>query len=608
MTLLLFINHHSLITARSLILPLRKGEIIVYYGIRKEFVTLSRRYLMMINTGKQLNQYLTEYWEYVLQHNPTFATYIGDHRYDDSLEDLSEASMSAQAGYFQNLLVRAEKIDVTALTAEDTINWKLLKLTLQNHIRLHQLRTYYIPLDHLQGPHINFPQIIEYHPFQTQQNFKDYISRLKAFPLQVDQVIELLQKGIANTITAFRTVIGHVLGQFEMFTKGLPESNPLFAPVLNMNDSFSEQDKEEIRNAIQNELCLSVTPAYQRLYEYLQQDYLQHCREEAGIWSLPEGNAMYRFYVKYHTTTDLSPEEIHEIGVSEVARIEGEMRKIMGAIGFDGNLREFAVALKQKKDLYPGTGQEILDAYRTILSQMDQRLPEYFGRLPRARYAVKAIEPYREQAAPAAYYYPPPRDFSRPGYFYANTYRPERRPTYDMEALAYHEAVPGHHLQVALMQELQDIPDFRRHEGSTAFIEGWALYAEKLAKEMGLYQDNFSEYGRLSFELWRAVRLVVDTGLHFYQWGREKAIHYCKDNTGLDDHEIEVEVDRYIAMPGQALSYKIGELTIQELREKAKSVLGSQFDIKTFHDRLLQSGALPLYILKSVMNTWIESS
>ena len=277
----------------------------------------------------------------------------------------------------------------------------------------------------------------------------------------------------------------------------------------------------------------------------------------------------------------------------------------MSKIGFSGSIREFADHVKQKKELYPETGQEIIEAYRNILSEMDKRLPEFFKRLPKATYDIKEIEKYREQAAPAAYYYPPPRDFSRPGYFYANTYRPEQRPKYEMEALSYHEAVPGHHLQIAIMQELENIPDFRRHEGSTAFIEGWALYAEKLSREMGFYHDDFSEYGRLSFELWRAVRLVVDTGLHFYKWSRDETITYCKENTGLEDHEIEVEVDRYIAMPGQALAYKMGELKIIELREKAKNAFGPAFNIQEFHDRLLEHGALPLSILENVMQEWM---
>ncbi|MEN8261937.1 MAG: DUF885 domain-containing protein [Nitrospirota bacterium] len=556
----------------------------------------------MKNENEELQNYLKDYWEFILKHNPTFATYIGDHRYNNALEDLSEKSIALQINYFQEIMSGIGKIDKTQLTAENQINYNLFENHLNNHIQLHRYNTHYIPLNHMQGPHIDFPQIIQFHPFKTREDIDNYISRLNAFPCQIDQVINLLQTGIAHKITSFKKIIEHVLGQVETFTKFTPENHPLFSPVLKISDEFSEQDREEIKTLIKEAISASVTPAYNKLQEYLSGEYMKHCREKEGIWSLPDGTDMYRFYAEYHTTTELTPEEIHEIGKKEVERISSEMKKIMSKIGFTGSIREFAAHVKSNKDLYPKTGEELLDSYRNILIQMDKKVPEFFGRLPRAQYGIKAIEKYREQAAPAAYYYPPPMDFSRPGYFYANTYKPEQRPKYEMEALSYHEAVPGHHLQIAIMQEMENLPDFRRHEGSTAFIEGWALYAEKLSKEMGFYQDDYSEYGRLTFEIWRAVRLVVDTGLHFYKWSRSEAINYCKENSGLEDHEIAVEVDRYIAMPGQALAYKIGELKILELREKSKEALGPEFDIKKFHDRLLENGALPLYLLEDVMN------
>ncbi len=558
----------------------------------------------MNDADNLLQNYLRDYWEFVLKHNPTFATYIGDHRYNDALEDLSEESLFAQSDYFKDLLAKTEMVDETSLTGENSLNRKLLINTLSNHVRMFQYKTHYIPLDHMQGPHIDFPQIIEFHPFKTHKDIDDYISRLKAFPCQIDQVIELLQKGIEHGITAFKNIIEHVLVQVETFTKFAPEDSPLFSPVQKIKDGFSEQDKEDISNQVKNAISSGLTPAYKKLHEYLSNEYMKHCREKEGIWSLPDGGGMYRFYVKYHTTTDFSPEEIHEIGRGEVGRISSEITSLMNSLGFNGSVREFSAYIKGKRELYPRSAEEIMQGYRDILARMDKMLPEYFGRLPRAKYDLKEIEKYREQAAPAAYYYSPPRDFSRPGYFYVNTFKPEQRPKFDMEALACHEAVPGHHLQIALMQELEDIPDFRRYGGSTAFIEGWALYAERLAKEMGFYQDTFSEYGRLNNEIWRAVRLVVDTGLHFYKWGRAETINYCKENTGLEEYEIEVEVDRYIAMPGQALAYKIGELKIIELKEKAKKALGSNFDIKEFHDRLLEKGALPLYVLENVMNEW----
>jgi uncharacterized protein (DUF885 family) len=560
---------------------------------------------MKRNNG-ELKKCLSDYWERVLRDNPTFATYIGDHRYDDALEDLSEETITAQIEYFQDLLEKVEGIDESSLSDEDKLNSQLLKTSLTNQVHFYHFKTYCIPLNHMSGPHIDFPQIVEYHPFHTMQDVEHYLSRLNAFPRQADQVIGNLQRGIKKNITAFQKVMGHVIEQVETFTKFTPEGNPLFSPLVKMSGDFSEEEKEKMKNAVRGAISERVTPAYKKLYNYLSKEYIRYCREREGIWSLSDGADLYRLYVKYHTTTDRSPEEIHEIGIAEVERITSEIKKIMKKIGYDGGIREFALSLRGKKDLYPGRGQEILDGYRDILSRMDRRLPDFFGKLPRAAYDIKEIEQYREQAAPAAYYYPPPQDFSRPGYFYVNTYKPEQRPRFVMEALSYHEAVPGHHLQIATMQERRDIPDFRKYEGSTAFIEGWALYAERLAGEMGFYQEDYSEYGRLTFEIWRAARLVVDTGIHFYQWSRERSIQYCREHTGLEDHEIEMEVDRYIAMPGQALAYKIGELKILELREKAREMLGSGFNIRDFHDRLLENGALPLHILEKSMNEWME--
>ena len=555
----------------------------------------------------ELRDLLKNYWEYVLEQMPTFATYIGDHRYNSRLEDLSEAAINKQAEHFRNLLDDAEKIDDSLLTNDNKLNLHMIKKSIGNQVRLHEFKTHYIPLNQMQGPHLDFPQIIEFHPFRNEKDVKDYIARLHAYPSQIDQVIELLRKGREHNMVAYKKVIENTMIQVETFANISPEQSPLLSPVAKIKEIPPETDLKEISDVIKESIKSKVTPAYKKLYDYLSSEYIAHCRDREGLWALPDGREMYSFYAAYHTTTDLSPEEIHTIGKSEVARISSEIKTITEKVGFTGTISEFTDFVKNRKDLYPASGNEILDGYREILTHMDKKLPDYFGHLPEATYDIKAIEEYREKAAPAAYYYPPPQDFSRPGYFYANTYKPEQRPKFIMEALAYHEAVPGHHLQIAIMQEQQDMPDFRRHEGSTAFIEGWALYAEKLSKEMGYYRDDFSEYGRLALEIWRAVRLVVDTGLHYYRWTRDEAIEYCMQNSGEGEHEIEVEVDRYIAMPGQALAYKIGELRILELREKAKKALGSKFNIRNFHDRLLENGALPLYELERVMNTWMDN-
>jgi uncharacterized protein (DUF885 family) len=555
----------------------------------------------------ELKRCMEEYWEFFLEQNPLFATYIGDHRYNERLEDRSEESFTRQAAFYGKLLERLKAINGPDLTEENILNLSLLKEQIENYLRFYRMGTQYLPLDHMQGYHIEFPQIIEYHPFATTKDLDDYITRLHAFPGLIDQVIGNLRKGISRGMVQFSKSMDYVLSQVETFSKREVREHPLFTPANKLTDAFSAPEKEKISREIENAISSSVTPAYIKLLAYLKDEYAASCRQDAGIWALPNGTEMYRAYVRFHTTTGLSPEEIHETGLREVARIGGQIRDVLEKTGFSGTEREFAAGLKGRKEFFPVERAELLEGFREILSRMDEKLPEYFGRLPRARYDIKEIEKYREEAAPAAYYYAPPKDFSRPGIFYVNTYKPEEKPKFTMEALAYHEAVPGHHLQVALMQEQENLPDFRRYEGATSFIEGWALYAEKLSEEMGFYADLYSVYGKLTYEMWRAVRLVVDTGIHFLRWSREQSIEYCRDNTALDMHEIEVEVDRYAVIPGQALAYKIGELKILEIREKARKSLGDNFDIREFHDRILEHGALPIFALEEAMSAWIRS-
>lgn len=561
-----------------------------------------------MNIGNnELATCMEDYWEFFLRHNPLFATYIGDHRYDDKLEDASEESLAAEAVYYGNLLDEIRAID-RDLKGEDRLNTDLLTERLESHLRFYRFGTHFLPLNHMDGPHVEFPQIVDYHPFTDARDFENYLARLQAFPVRIDQVIMNLKKGSFRGMTQFRKSIDYVISQVEAFSRPeLDEGHPLLNPIRKLPPFFSLAEREEIGREIRAAVSSAVTPAYGKLLKYLKEEYSSSCRRDPGIWSVPKGEEMYRAFVRHHTTTDLSPEEIHEIGLKEVSRIGGEIKGVLARTGFRGAEREFVAGLKGNTEFYPEQAIELREGFREILRRVDCRLPAYFGRLPRAGYDIREIEKYREEAAPAAYYYPPPRDFSRPGIFYVNTYHPEERPKFTMEALAYHEAVPGHHLQISLMQEREGLPEFRRYGGSTALIEGWALYAEKLAEEMGLYTSLYALYGRLTFEMWRAVRLVVDTGIHFFRWSREQSINYCLENTALDDHEIETEVDRYAVMPGQALAYKIGELKIFEIREKAKKVLRDEFDIREFHDRLLEHGALPLFALEESMDRWINS-
>ena len=384
-----------------------------------------------------------------------------------------------------------------------------------------------------------------------------------------------------------------------------PDKSELHKPIDEIPSSIGSDDAHRIAKELDEEITHSVVPAYTKLLKFVKEEYLPKSRTNPGIWSLPKGRAMYDYAIRYHTTTKLTPAQIHRIGKRELVRINREIRGILRKARFKGTLQRYNETLRNDKSNFYTTGQDLLDGFKRILKQMDAKLSLLFGRLPESEYGFREIEEFRADAAPAAYYYLPPEDRSRPGYFYVNTYKPETRPKYTMEALAYHEAVPGHHLQLALQQELGDLPKFRRHGGYTAFIEGWALYAERLGKEVGFYKDMLSDFGRLTQEAWRAARLVVDTGIHSMKWTRDQAIRFLKENTATTEQDIVSEVDRYIAWPGQALAYKIGEMKIRELRAKAEKKQKRKFEIRKFHDELLNDGALPLDLLAKKMTSWL---
>jgi prolyl oligopeptidase len=371
-------------------------------------------------------------------------------------------------------------------------------------------------------------------------------------------------------------------------------------------DSIPPADKERLKGELLAAIRDAVVPAYKRMADYMEQDYLPACREEIGIYALPNGKERYKIIARRYTTTNQTPEEISEIGKRELARVHDEMRAVMKQVGFEGTIQAFADSLRRDKRFYYDNADSLVAGFKEILHRMDQKMPELFGRLPQAHYGFREMETYRAESAPDAYYYPAPEDRSRTAFFYINTYKPEMRPKYTMEALAYHEAVPGHHMQIALQQELEQLPMFRQHGGYTAFVEGWALYSEELPKEVGFYADPYSEFGRLTFDAWRCTRLVVDPGIHYFGWTRDQAVAFFRENTALSELNIQSEVDRYIAWPGQALAYKIGQLKLLELRHRAEDALGDAFDLRAFHDALLEEGALPLDLLEAKMARWID--
>jgi prolyl oligopeptidase len=553
----------------------------------------------------QLNQLYDDYWEFILKEYPLTATYLGDHRYDGSLEDASEEAFDRRVAQSKKYLDRLRRIKKPS-PKPDQLNYELFERELEDNLESAKFRPYLTPVTQQSGLQIDIPELVTYHPFGSVSDFENFSSRLRVFPRLVDEVIQSMRTGIRAGIVLARVTAEKIIPQLEANVVQDPKKLDLYKSVESIPPLIDSREAVRIRNDVEEAIRRSVIPAFEKLLAFFKEEYLPKCRNDVGIWSLPDGNERYAYTVRHYTTTNKSPSEIHDLGLKELSRIHAEMRAVVDRIGFKGSLQDFISSLRKDRSLYNNSAAELLAGFKRILEQMDEKLPLLFGRLPKAKYGFREIEAFRAEAAPDAYYYRPPEDGSRPAYFYVNTFRPEQRPKYTMEVLAYHEAVPGHHLQLAIQQELTDLPKFRRHGGYTAFIEGWGLYSEELPKLLGFYKDALSDFGRLSFDAWRAARLVVDTGMHHQRWTRERAIQFFLENTALSELNIASEVDRYIAWPGQALAYKIGQLKISELRAIAKKALGPRFDIRKFHDELLGDGALALDVLENKMQGWID--
>ena len=556
------------------------------------------------DVATQLNQLYDDYWEFILKEYPLSATYLGDHRYDGLLEDASENAFYRRVGQSKKYLDQLRSIKKPSLKP-DLLNYELFERELEDNLEAAKFRPYLTPMTQQSGLQIDIPELVTYHPFMSLSDFKNFSSRLRALPRLVDQVIQSMRTGIQARIVLARVTAEKIIPQLEANIVRDPKKLDLYKSVENLPPGIDSNEAHRLKSDVDEAIQQSVVPAFEKLLAFFKEEYLPACRTDVGIWSLPDGNERYGYMVRHYTTTSLSPDEIHDLGLKELSRIHREMREIVDQIGFKGSLQDFISSLRRNRSLYNTSADELLEGFKKILQKMDEKLPSLFGRLPKAKYGFREIEAFRAEAAPDAYYYRPPEDGSRPAYFYVNTFRPEQRPKYTMEVLAYHEAVPGHHLQLAIQQELTNLPKFRRHGGYTAFIEGWGLYSEELPRLVGFYKDTLSDFGRLSFDAWRAARLVVDTGIHHERWTRERAIQFFLENTALSELNIASEVDRYIAWPGQALAYKIGQLKISELRDKAEKVLGPRFDIRRFHDELLGDGALALDVLEGKMQNWI---
>jgi len=555
----------------------------------------------------RLDTIFGDYWEVQMQNYPTWATYLGDYRYNERLTLHSAQDYAHRTEQAQSFLRRIDGVPLDGLSSADSLNHMLFRREMADGLEGARYHGYLMPITQQGGPPNGFAELPSSHPMRDYHDVETYIKRLRAFPTLVDQVMANMATGMQRGLMPARITMEKVLPQYEALLTEDPADHVLAGVLDKMPEDLSVAEAEELRSQILRAIFDEVIPSYRSLSDYIRDHYMRACRTDDGIWSLPDGQSRYAYLVRHYTTTEMSPQEIHETGIRELDEIKAEMRQITNALQYDGSLADFMEPLRSNPAYYYTTPEELMEGFRTICKRMDGHLELLFGRLPSQWYDLKEMEAFRAPAAPAAYYYGAPDDGSRPGYFYVNTYKPETRPKYTMEALAYHEAVPGHHLQLTIQQELVGLPDFRRHGGFTAFVEGWGLYAELLPKEVGLYTDPYSDFGRLTYQAWRAVRLIVDTGIHEFKWTREEAIEFFKENTALSEGNIISEVERYIATPGQALAYMIGRLKIQDIRSKAEFTLGDRFDIRSFHDALLEEGALPLDLLEIKMDRWLAA-
>jgi uncharacterized protein (DUF885 family) len=556
---------------------------------------------------KALADLLAEQWEYNLSTSPEFASYLGDKRWNDQISDFSMAQIERDQAKSKEFLARFQAIDTTGFPEQESLNKILMVRGLEESLGDAKFKGWEMPVTQISGIHLLVPQLVSLLQFESVKDYEDLITRYRKLPTAFDQTIEHMRSGMKDGLMPPKFLLGKIAEQSDAIAKGKPEDSPLAEPLSRFPKTISEADQQRLRAAMLGVIASHMAPAYAKFAAFVRDEYAPAGRPEPGMWSLPDGGARYAHSVERQTTTKMAPEEIHQLGLREVARIEAEMLGIAKGLGF-ADLKSFNAAIEKDPKLRAGNRQRLLDLYRQYIDQMWAKLPQLFGRLPKATLEIKPVEEYREKEASGASYNTGTPDGSRPGRVMVNTGDPENRKIITAESTAYHEGVPGHHMQLAIQQELPELPPFRQQGGYTSFAEGWALYSERLGKEVGFYQDPYSDYGRLQDEMLRAIRLVVDTGFHFKRWSRDQVVQFFHDHSAIDEVEVQSETDRYIVWPGQALAYKIGQLKISELRERAKTALGERFDIRAFHDRVLGAGALPLDVLEQRVDAWIAAS
>ena len=552
----------------------------------------------------QFESLLGSEWSKVVNDNPVYASSMGDLSRNTEWSDTSVENIYSDHQHQLDVLNLLDSLDISNFSEDNKVNYKLFKQEYKNSTESHAYKTFLIPFSHRGGIQLQH-ETISIVPLRNKQHYLDWIERISKIDVLVDAAIEKAKLGISEEIVPPRFLMQKVFKQIKLQAFVEPKDSPFYRAFLEIDSSIERVDIDEIQQEALNVIKLKVIPAYVKLHRFFKDEYLPACRTSIGIKEINNGKEYYEFLARKFTTTNLSPKEIYEIGLSEVARIRDEMDTIINDVKWEGTFKSFLDDLRTNPKFYYETSEELFESYLATSKRIDPELVKLFKVLPSMPYGLKPIPMESAPDTTTAYYQRPAADGSRAGYYYVNLYRPEVRPKYEIEVLSVHEAMPGHHLQIALAMEL-DLPNFRKYGGITAFVEGWGLYSERLGYDLGLYKDPYSKFGQLTYDMWRAIRLVVDTGMHYFDWTRQDAINYFLENSAKTKQDVMNEVDRYINWPGQALAYKIGQLKILELRAKAESEFGEDFDIKDFHHEVLKRGALPLDILEEYINQWIE--
>jgi len=564
-----------------------------------------------VDTAAQLHELFDDYFERNLALNPLRATSIGDDRYDDIFANsIGPEHIEASRALNEQMLARLLEIDRSQLSRQDQISYDMFRLNREQSLEGHRFPGHLQPINQFRSMLNTFVRLgsgSSQHPFKTVKNYDDWLARIDGFVVYADQAIENMKEGARQGVVQPRVLMAKSLPQIESQVVDSAELSGYWSPIANMPEDFGDADRERLTSAFKNAIETKVIPVYRRVSNFVGDEYMSAARETVGLYALPDGPEWYAYNVKRITTTDLTPDEIHQIGLDEVARIHGEMREVMEQIGFEGDLTEFFEYVYADPQFFFDEPEQLIQAYRDMSAEIEALAPQFFHLFPNTPFEVRRVEPFREQSSSKGSYQSGSPDGSRPGIFYANAYNVGVRPKWDMKSLFLHEAIPGHHFQISLARENENLPKFRRFGGYTAYSEGWGLYSEYLGREMGAYDDPMDLFGSLNAELWRSIRLVVDTGLHAKGWTRQQVLDYMYANSAVSETRAVSEAERFMAIPGQALAYKIGQLKIIEIRRNAEAALGDKFDVSEFHAQVLMDGSMPLSMLEEKIDRWVQA-